>query len=122
MTGGENRTKNPTNSASALIRELNRSQLGSCPLNPEITGLRLTRKSRFAQVGRTQAEMWRLSNRPNRIWWMVKNAGVLPWLTLKEACYRVRVRRLHETFNALYTRSMGPFAISNRGGLALWLS
>ena len=31
------------------------------------------------------------------------------------------VRRIHETFNRLYTRSMGPFTISNRGGLALWL-
>lgn len=39
----------------------------------------------------------------------------------KRGLPRVPVRRIYVTFNRLYTWSMGPFVITNRGGLTLWL-
>jgi hypothetical protein len=91
MTRRENRTKNLANRARALIQELNHSQLGACPPNPEITGLRLTHKSRFAQLGCTQAEMWAADIEPTQSHQVDgENAEVLPWLSVKEVYHASR--------------------------------
>jgi hypothetical protein len=121
MSGGENRRRNPANLAGVPTGELNHSQPGSCPLNPEITGLRLTRKSRFAQVGRIHAEMWAAIELTQSHQVDGEKAAVLLWLSVKEASTRPRYGRSTRLLIGFTQWSMGPFAISNRGGLALWL-
>jgi len=120
MIGKENRTTILANQAKAL-RGAESFSTRFAPLTPVITGLRLTRKSRFAQVGSTQPEIWAAAVEPTvRISWTVK-APRVSVAECKRGLPRVTLRRIHETFDRLYAWSLGPFAISNRGGLALWL-